>query len=331
MRCPSFLLAVLVLQGCAAFGVHSEAERAEANLLATHTLHDYEIARAASSSLLASLEGAFQLAPDDEDLMILLADAWVSHAELFLIDSYETALIAGGDSGYERERVQTGFERARHWGLTWFSARVPDLDAASLGEASLKAALDENFDDPEDATALLVLGHAFLGSAMYLDPAPRLPDSGATRDSPGKRGAGSKLREQRARLGAMFLEHSILLDPGTRLGSAHGLLGVYYASVRDEAARASKYFQRAAVLGQGKYSLTELRRAVALHCAGGNRDAFESDLNEVLETGDPLPEVRLHNAVAKRRASRWLVESSLRSRCPFERTQARQPEPPQQN
>jgi hypothetical protein len=210
-------------------------------------------------------------------------------------------------------------------------ARAADLDADSLDDARLKALL-EDFDDPEDATALLVLGHGFLGSAIHLEPARQtLSRAGATRGSPGGGGAVSKVREHRARLGAVFLEHSIALDPGTRMGSAHGLLGMYHASVRGDTAQATKYFQRATVLGQGKYLLTELRRAAALHCAEGKRDAFESALNEVLEAGDPIPEIRLHNAVAKRRASRWLVESSLRARCPFEGGEPPQPEPPREN
>lgn len=323
MRRASTILALLLLHGCAAFGVRSEVDRAEATLLATHTLHDYEIARAASSAALARLEGSFELDPNNEDLMILLADAWVAHAELFLVDAYERAEVAGpgGDADYERERVKTGFERAGHWGLSWLHARVPELDTRSLSEASLDTALKENFDDAEDATALLVLGHAFLGTAEYQKRAVELRYD-LNDEGPAESSLPGKYREPLAKLGAVFLMHSIELDEGTRMGSAHALLGTYYADIKKDAARATQHFQRAALIGQGKYLLTEVQAAVA-HCRQHDPEAFESELDGVLKAGDPVPEVRLDNAVAKRRASRWLVESALRRACSEKRQPTR--------
>jgi TRAP transporter T-component len=298
------LVSALFAVSCAAFGIRSSSETAQAALRATYTLHDFEIARSASASNLARLEGFQELDPDDDELLILLARAWALHAELFLVDGYERALVVGdaSDADYQRQRVIAGFTRARYWAVTWLGRKVPALDTGAMTESSLQKAVEENFTSSDDAAALLVLGHAFLGpSLLPTDSESHKPGAGAPPD---------------AKLAAIFLERSVHLAEDAEFGSALGLLGSYQAALGDSAG-ARQSFQRGELLAKGKYLLTPLRAAVSLHCREHDRSAFESELNEILKANDPAPEVRLHNIVAKRRASRWLVDEVLAKRCGF--------------
>lgn len=58
--------------------------------------------------------------------------------------------------------------------------------------------------------------------------------------------------------------------------------------------------------------------ATRYFCAKSDRASYERTLNEVLAAGDPLPEARLQNVIAQRRARRYLNNELWQEECGFQ-------------
>jgi hypothetical protein len=296
MRCLH-LLAVVLCLGCGLRGVDERVQQAQASLRAIDTFHDFEIARRASASSLAELEGLHGEFPESQQLMLELVRAWVTQTELFALDDLEQSRSHRADDEviYHRQRVATGYVRARLWALEWLRSRAPDVDLKAP-PSELRAVLDADFEAPEDAEPLMWLGHALVGEEL--------------------------VRQQHAsfaaRVSEIVLEHSIALDESAYFAGAHGLLGRYHgSSEQPDLSESRRHFSRAEALVGRQYLLTQLHRAITYDCQRGDQAAFHTTLDEVLSTNDPATSVRLQNASAKRRAQRWLVAAELWQGCDF--------------
>ena len=62
---------------------------------------------------------------------------------------------------------------------------------------------------------------------------------------------------------------------------------------------------------------TQLNYGSRYYCFKSDRANYEKMLNEVLAAGDPLPEARLQNLIAKRRARRYLENKLFQEDCGF--------------
>jgi hypothetical protein len=58
--------------------------------------------------------------------------------------------------------------------------------------------------------------------------------------------------------------------------------------------------------------MTKVQFAAKYYCVKGDQATYERLLNEVLQAGDVLPEARLSNAIAKRRAKRYLSRERMK-------------------
>jgi hypothetical protein len=67
----------------------------------------------------------------------------------------------------------------------------------------------------------------------------------------------------------------------------------------------------------GKFLITQLQYATRYHCAKSDKPTYEKMLNDVLAAGDPIPEARLQNLIAKRRARRYLDNKIFQEDCGF--------------
>jgi hypothetical protein len=60
-----------------------------------------------------------------------------------------------------------------------------------------------------------------------------------------------------------------------------------------------------------------LNYATRYYCFKSDRANYEKILNDVLKAGDTLPEARLPNVIAKRRARRYLKNKIFQEDCGF--------------
>jgi len=115
-----------------------------------------------------------------------------------------------------------------------------------------------------------------------------------------------------------MVRRSVELDEKAVYATGHTILGAYHArTAMAELDESKKHFDRALELNGGKFLPTKLNYATRYHCAKGNKADYDRLLKEVLSSGDPLPEARLQNAIAKRRARRYLGNKIWQEECGF--------------
>ena len=108
-------------------------------------------------------------------------------------------------------------------------------------------------------------------------------------------------------VGVSMIERSVELDEKLQYALGHTILGAYHArSGLAEPEEALKHFERALELNGGKALTTQVLFAKTYYCLKSDKAAYEKNLHEVLDAGDILPEQRLANSIAKRRARRYL-------------------------
>lgn len=267
------------------------------------SMHDFEAAEKMTYAGLAQLESLHVLAPENEDGLFLLLQAWDGAGQAFIMDEAEEAMIRGDDAAadYHRLRARAAFQRAKAFGLELLALRGDGFAEATRNSKALKAWLGTVMDDREYAAELLWLGIAWLGRV----------------------GADSANSEAVADLwvGVTLIEHSIELDERVEYGLGHVILGAYHARAAiaaPEFPEAKRHFDRALQISGGKYLVTKLQLAQRYFCQMHDKANYLRALHEVLDDPDPLPAARLANTVAKRFAARYLANRRFQAECGFE-------------
>lgn len=267
---------------------------------AVNTLHDFEVARAVARAGLGTLEGMYKLAPDNEDALFLLTRSWAGASFAFTEDDYEQAEEAKDDqlAAYHKARTRAGFERARFYGVQLLKKKAPGFDEATRNSDTMRAYMLKNFNHASEAPDLLWASYAWIGLV------------GIAKDDP----------EVVANLyvGVAIAERAVELDEKLEHGLGHILLGAYHArTAQSELDEAKQHFDRAMQINEGKFLSTQLQYAQRYYCAKSDKANYEKMLNEVLKAGDPIPEARLPNLIAKRRARRYLDNKIFQEDCGF--------------
>jgi hypothetical protein len=280
---------------------------------------DFETAKYASSAGLAQFEGMHFLAPDDDNAYYLVIKGWGSQAFAFIEDDMELAILAGDDDqvAYHRARAKSAYTRAVNFGLEWMEKKHSGVNDV-IKSGNEKAAQDyfAKFDSESDADFLFWTGQAWM-SRVNVDKA----DIGAI---------------GQIYVGKAMVEQAVKLKDDIERGSAHVILASYYArtgynTIGEESfQRAKAEFEKAAQINGGKVLLGKVQMARTYACrmkddTPGRKASFEMYmklLTEVLEAEDPLPEARLTNAIAKRKARRYAskkwIEEVSREDCGWE-------------
>ena len=265
-----------------------------------NTFHDYEQAREMAYAGVGQLEGMRSLRPDNPDGLFLLTQAWVGVGYAFAQDDQEAAIIRGDDvdAEYHRMRARAAFARAKFYGHELLSQRADGFDEATAKKkADLQAWLAASFTEPEQAPELFWFGTAWVSHV------------GVDTENPA---TIAKLW-----VGVTLIEHVVRLDESVEHGQAHAILGAFHArNAMGELDEAKRHFDRAAELGPG-YLPTPLLLATRYHCAKRDGEAYRKTLQSILQVADPLPEARLANTVAKRRARRYLEHREFSEECGF--------------
>jgi hypothetical protein len=286
---------------------------------AFQTTADFETAKSASAAGLAQFEGMHMLVPDDDNAYFLLIRGWASNAFAFAEDDLETAILKGDEDeiAYHRARAKSMYTRAVNYGLEWMESKHPGVNEA-IKHGSEKEIQEyvTKFDDVEDADFLFWTGQAWM-SRVNADKA----DIGLV---------GTIF------IGRSFVERALQLKDDIERGSGHVILGSYYARTgynslgQESFDRAKAEFEKAAQINGGKVLLGKVQMARTYACrmkddSPGRKESFAMYmklLNEVLEADDPLPEARLTNTIAKRKARRYAskkwIEDVAREDCGWE-------------
>jgi tetratricopeptide (TPR) repeat protein len=267
---------------------------------AVNTLHDYETARGVAMAGLGQLEGMHKLAPDNTDALFMLARGWSGAAFAFIEDDYEQAYEKGDETSaeYHLLRARAGYQRGKYYGVELLGHHAEGFKDATRNQETVRAWVVENFTDQDQAEDLLWAGYAWIGHVSASKEIPEIVGE--------------------LYVGVELIRRSVELDETLVYASGHTILGAYHArTAMSELEDSKKHFDRALELNGGKFLPTKLNLATRYYCAKGDKEAYEKTLREVLDAGDELPEARLQNVVAKRRARRYLGNRVWQEECGF--------------
>jgi len=268
---------------------------------AVSTLHDYEVARAVARAGLGTLEGLYKLGPNNEDAMFLLTRSWAGASYGFTEDDYEQAREAKDDqmAEYHRLRARAGFQRAKFYATRLLEMKAPGFVEAQNNYDKIKAYLAENYRHKDEAIDLLWSSFAWLGLINIGKDEPELV-------------AGLFV-------GVAICERSVELDENLENGMGHVLLGAYHArTAQSELDESKQHFEKALKINGGKFLSTQLNYANRYYCMKQDKENYTKMMNQVLAAEDPIPEARLQNLIAKRRARRYLENPIFQEDCAFD-------------
>jgi len=271
---------------------------------AFNTIGDYELARNAASAGLVQFEGMHALAPDNQDALLLLTKGWTGYGFAFPEDDFEAASDAGDDdlAEYHKKRARMAYERAVFYGSEMLRAEADGFDDAKKNDGTIRAWLKQHFDDKEDAETLFWVGYAWLARTNIAKDDPAVVAD--------------------LFVGIAMLEHSLALDPDYMYHGAETALASYHArSPMAEMDQAKTMFEAVIAKTNRKTLVAQLNFAARYACLKSDRALYEKLLNEVVSAEDPDPEQRLTNAIAKRRAKRYLSKQRMMD-CGFDMSSA---------
>jgi hypothetical protein len=307
MRLPilSFLLAALAVgsTGCIkstlANGQIAATREASSAL---DTIGDYELARSAAEGGLVQFEGMHVLVPNNSDALFMLTKGWVGYGFGFLEDQMEAAEDAGDDdlADYQRKRARMAYDRAVFYGLQLLAQRADGFDAAKKNELTLSKWLSDNFTSTEDAEDLFWTGYGWMARVNVM--------KGDDTEGP------AFIAE--LYVGVTMVERAIALDPTIEHYSGLLALAAYHARTgMAEMDQAKQLFDTALAKTEGKNLMVQLNYATKYACMKGDGALYMDMINKVLQAPDPDPHQRLTNAIAKRRAKRWLGKHRVKDAC----------------
>lgn len=268
---------------------------------AIDTLQDYEVANSVAFAGLSQFEGMHYLAPDNADALFMLTKGWAASTFGFIEDPMEAAEDTEGLDGpnylYHQARAKAGYDRAIYYGVTLLETKHEGFKEATKNDETIRAWLKQ-FDDPEEDTQnLFWTAYAWMSKTNVVKEDPAVVAE--------------------LFIGVALMERAVELDETFMYGSGHTALGAYHArSAMAELDESKKRFERAMEIGKGKFLMTKMQFAAKYYCVKGEQASYEKLLKEVLEAGDVLPEARLSNAIAKRRAKRYLSRERMKA-CGF--------------
>jgi len=266
------------------------------------TLGDYELAQSAAQSGLVQFEGMHRLAPSNTDALFMLTKGWTGYAYAFVEDEIETAQDAGNDDriDYERNRARMAYDRGVFYGLELMTAQADGFDRAKKNQGSLSKWLADHFASKDDVPTLFWTGYAWMERVNVMQ---------------GDDAEGPALVAE-LYIGVAMVERAVALDPSFEHYAGLVVLGGYHARTgMAELDQSKQLFDVAMAKTEGKTLLVPFTYASTYACMKRDGALYRDMMNRVLQPGDPDADQRLPNAVAKRRARRWISKKRMKERC----------------
>ncbi len=127
-------------------------------------------------------------------------------------------------------------------------------------------------------------------------------------------------------IGVAMMERAMALDPSFEHYSGLVTLGAYHArTAMAELDQSKQLFDTALAKTEGKSLLVAFNYATKYACMKSDGVLYQDMLNRVLVASDPDPHQRLENAIAKRRAKRWLGKKRVKDECGIDLTASAAP------
>jgi hypothetical protein len=296
-RCPALCIAVLslCLHGC----VSEIAADATAQFLAeaspgARAHFDYETAGAAAANGIVQLEGLHRVSPGNDQLTLLLAQAYVVYAFGWVMDTQEAALLARDYERADREkfRAYLMYSRAEQLIHRLFRNRDAGIDKVVHEDPDkLLAYLRDEYNDKEDDVEWVLWWAIAWGSTIT-----NSPEFDALIDLPAAK---------------TLARHAVELDERYESAGALALLGGFECSYPEQLGgdwkKGRAYFERAIELSDRHSHLHLINFARTYAINAQDKTLFLALINEVIESGDQGDAYRLSNKVARRRAERYLA------------------------
>lgn len=260
---------------------------------AARAYFDYESAGISAASGIVQLEGLHKVSPDNEQLSLTLAQAYVVYAFGWVMDEREEAMFAGDFAlaDYHQQRAFNMYKRAYELVFRIVCDRDAQIAKLISGDPELLTKrLREEWNDPEDDVELTFWWALTWGSVVTNAPSiDALVDFTAVK---------------------ALAAHVVYLDETYENAGALAMLGGYESSYPEQLGgnwqKGRQYFERAIALSKRRNHLHLINFARTYAVNAQDKALFVSLLTEVIEAPDLGDDVRLSNKVARRRAQRYL-------------------------
>lgn len=255
--------------------------------------HDPDFAKSTVLGNLKVFEGLMEVVPENERLLLLASKSFSTYVFGFVEDDMEQVERYGAEYDKLLARGTDFYTRAREYALRALELHHNDIRGQLFGtHEQLRNAI--NGLDEDSAEALFWFGYAWIGIINL-----QLDDPAAIADI-------EKVTDIQRRV--------VQLNERIYFGSPHLVLGVAAAAVPPALGgnpdEALFHFQKAVDLTDGKFLMAKAMMAKYYHAiARPDRDAYVTTLQTVVDA-DPviLPDQRLANELARRKALRWLEQ-----------------------
>lgn len=286
------MLAAPALLGCdtTRLAARTTAKVFDRGAPAFEEFYDYETAGTAAQATIMQLEALLRADPGNEIMLEQLVRAYISYSYGWVEDEMEEKEVAGDDVGADRarRRARSMYRRAFALAKHWIAKDHDGLDDAIAGGLEqFEPWLRREFDDRDDAGILFWAGYAW-GSLVNVsrDDMAAVADLGFAK---------------------AMIARSVALDPTYYHSSGVLFLGVATAQeLGADLDVANRYFEQALTQTERKNLLVQANMANTYAVMRQDRGLYLRLLAEVLEAQDPLPEARLGNEIARRRAERYI-------------------------
>jgi hypothetical protein len=290
---PTFLL--LAFSGCSFTQIvtNQTAAMIEAGAPALDALEDYEVAGLGIPGGIVQLETFYHISPNNPDLGLNLAKAYVGYALGWVEHQYDVADTAGKLEEADERRAQARrlYLRGRDLAVHALHVRNHRIDEALKGgEQELEAFLKKNYKKKGDAAALFWAG---TGWGAAIDMSRDQPD--LIVELPIAKALVARAKE----LDESFYSYG----PGMFLGAAEAALP---AAMGGNPEAGKQLFEEALAKSERKNLMIHFQYARTYAVNTQNRELFEKLLREVIDAPDQGPATRLPNAIARVRAKLWL-------------------------
>ena len=295
-RCTLLALCGLSTVGC----INKMAVDTTAGILAdaeysTRGYFDWLSAGHAAPSGIMQLEGLHTISPDNEQLTLTLAKAYMAYAYGWVMDAREIADAKADfdEAAHHQERAYWMYARAKDLAMRVVTSRDPAMrEVLAKDPAALTAHLKKHWADPEEDVEPLFWLMMSWNSAIN-----NSRDMDAMVDMPLMRAIAAWVAK---------------LDEGYEDAGALVFLGGFECSFPEQLGgnpkKGKQYFERALALTKRKNHIVLINYANMCAVANRDRALYVALLREIIEAKDQGNLHRLSNKVAKRRAVRALAK-----------------------